>query len=172
MGTFATTTALATKMVGTNFDTATTSLATACITDAENEIKKNLSTMYDLEAAYFNTATSCPPMVRTLAENLSVAYMYECLSRGGKESYMRSDRLQKRVLDNLKSLAEGTLQLFDTAGALIVPTKTKWQVHCNTTEYAPTFNEDAPRRWKVDETKLQDIADGRGDPAGDANEID
>lgn len=172
MGTFATSTSLAVKMVGTTFNSAASDLASACIEDAENEIMKNLSGMYDLEADYFQTSTSTPPMVRTLTENLAMGYMYECLSRGGKESYMRSDRLIKRVTENLKALADGTMQLFDTLGALIVPTNTKWRVISNTSEYTPTFGEDHPRRWKIDSTKLDDIADSRGISSGDNNEID
>lgn len=171
MGTFATTTALQTKMIGTNFDTATSALASACIEDAENEIRKQLADQYDTSADYFQTSTSTPPMVRTLCENLAVGYMYECMARGGKESYQRSDRLLTRCMENLKALADGTLQLVDTLGAQIVPENTKWQVQSSTTDYAPTFGEDNPKRWKVDSDKLEDIADARGNPS-DANEID
>jgi hypothetical protein len=172
MATYATTTALAIRMVGTNFDSATTDLAGACLDDAEAEINKQLSNQFDLASSYFQTSTSVPPMIRTLTLQLSEGYMYERMARGGKEAYSRADRFIKRVNDNLKMLADGSMQLLDTAGAQITPTKTKWQVAANTSDYAPTFNEDAPRRWKIDEQKLQDIADLRGNPAGDAGEID
>ena len=157
MGLFATTTGLQTKMVGTSFDTATTNLASLCIWDAENEIKKQLAKTYDTSSDYFNTSTSIPPMVRTLAENLAVGYMYENMSRGSKEGYARADRYIKRTMENLKALQEGTLQLFDTAGSLIEGSGQQWQVLSNTKDYSNTFNEDNPKRWKISEEKLDDI---------------
>lgn len=171
MGLFATTTGMQVKMVGTVFDTATTALASACIEDAENEIKKMLSGHYDISSAYFNTTTSIPPIIRTLALQLSEGYMYEAASRGSKEGYARADRYIKRVSENLMKLADGSLSLLDTAGSQILAINTKWQVHSNTTDYHSTFNEDSPKRWKIDQDKLEAIGDERGD-TGNSNELD
>ncbi len=171
MSTFVTTTALEVKMVGTLFDTATVALAEACIDEAENEIKKQLSERYDLTTAYFTEYTSCPPIVRTLATQYSEGLMYEAMSRGSKEGYARADRYLERVMKNLLQIASGEASLFDTAGAVIVADNTKWQVLDNTSGYQTTFNEDNPKNWKVDETKLDDISVSRGG-SGDSNEID
>lgn len=159
MSTFATTTALAVKMVGTTFDTATTALASACIVDAENEIKKHLAKQYDLGSIYFTT--SIAPQVTSMTETLALGYMYENMSRGSKEGHARADRYIKRVMDNLIKLADGTLQLFDTAGALIPCSGNEWRVDCNTSDYPATFNEDHPRKWKPSSDKLDDIKDER-----------
>lgn len=173
MGTFSTTTALAIKMVGTTFDTPTTALAAACITEAENEIKKMLSNQFDMSSSYWATYATVPPMVVTLCTQYAEGLMYEANARGSKEAYARADRYIKRVMDNLSKLADGTLQLLDTSGNQITPTKTKWQVASNTDGYATTFNEDHPRRWKIDSTKLDDIAGERGESTIDeSDEID
>lgn len=161
MGLFATTTGLEVKMIGTTFDTTTSDLASACITDAENEIRKQLGKTYDLTSGYFTTATSIPPQVRTLAETLAIGYMYENMSRGSKEGFARADRYLKRAMDNLSKLADNSLQLFDTAGALVPVSGDQWKVQSSTTDYSPTFNEDNPRQWRVSTNKLDDIKDER-----------
>ncbi len=171
MGTFATTTALQPLMIGTVFDTATVSLAGTCIGLAEDEIRKQLSSRYDMTLTNFQDYIATPPVIRSLCIQLAVGYMYENMSRGSKEGFARADRYIKRVMDNLKEIADGTLQLLDSNGAVMTGDNTRWQVKCNTTDYTPTFNEDSPKNWKVDETKLGDIADERGDP-GEASEID
>ncbi len=147
-------------MVGTIFDTATTSLASACIYDAENEIKKHLSKRYDFSAAPFLTTTSLPPMVTTLCETLAIGYMYENMSRGSKEGYARADRYINRVMKNIESLLAGEAQLTDSSGDLITEISGGWAVRA-TTEYSPTFNEDDPKEWVVDQDKLDDIESER-----------
>jgi len=160
LGLFATTSSLSVKMVGTVFDTATSALASACVYDAENEIKKRLSKRYDFSAAPFLTTTSIPPMVTTLTETLAVGYMYENMARGSKEGYARADRYIDRVMDNLKQLLDGEAQLTDSSGDLIEEIDGDWSVH-TTENYAPTFNEDDPTDWVVSQDKLDDIEDER-----------
>ena len=160
MGLFATTSSLSTKMVGTVFDTATTNLASASIYDAENEIKKRLSKRYDFSASPFLTTTTIPPIISTLTETLAIGYMYENMARGSTEGYARADRFINRVMDNLKSLLEGEVQLTDSSGNLIEEIEGDWVIH-KTTDYAPTFNEDDPDNWIVDPDKLDDISDER-----------
>ncbi len=161
MGFYTTTTAMAIKMVGTVFDTATTNLASACLYDAENELKKHLCKRYDLSAAPFDTTSSIPPILSTLAQNLAIGYMYENMSRGSKEGYARADRYIKKVMDNVATLLEGEAQLTDSSGSLITEIAGDWAVHSNTDDYPNTFNEDDPKSWAVSQTKLDDIADER-----------
>lgn len=161
MGTYCTSTTLDVKMVGTDFsNTSTAALIPLCIDDAEREINKHISNVYDI--ANFNTSTSIPPMVRTLCEQLSMGYAYENLARGGKDAYMRSDRLIKRAVENLKDIRDGNAQLFDTSGALIPERDDSDQeVLDNTSDYHTTFNEDNELNWKSDEDKISDISDER-----------
>lgn len=148
-------------MVGTVFDTATTSLASACITDAENEVRKMLSKRYDFSASPFLTTSSIPPVVTSLTETLALGYMYENMSRGSKEGYARADRYIKRAMENLTRLLEGDVQLMDSSGNLITEINDDWRVIGTNSSYAPTFNEDDPKDWRVDLDKLDDISNER-----------
>ena len=159
MGVYATTTALQTKMIGTTFDTATVALASACIYDAENELRKHLCKRYDFTDI---TTSAIPPMLTTLTETLALGYMYENMARGGDESYKRADRYIERVMANVMQLLNGEAQLVDSSGNLITEIEGDWAIQV-TTEYPPTFNEDDPHNWKVSSTKLLDIADDRDD---------
>ena len=147
-------------MIGTVFDTATVALASACIYDAENELKKHLCKRYDFSASPFLTTTSIPPMLTTLTETLAVGYMYENMARGSKDGYTRADRYIDRVMANVKQLLAGEAQFTDSTGDLIEEIDGDWAVYA-TTNYEPTFNEDDPQNWKVDQDKLDDIDSDR-----------
>jgi hypothetical protein len=147
-------------MVGTVNDTATVSLASASIYDAENEIKKRLGKRYDFSVSPFLTTTSIPPMITSLTETLAIGYMYENMARGSKEGYARADRYIKRVTDNITELLEGEAALLNTAGAALTELEGPWRVQ-STDAYPPTFNEDDPKFWKVSTDKLEDIEDER-----------
>ena len=158
---FATTTVLQTKMVGTpTFDTATLALASCCIYDAENEIRKRLASLYDFSASPFLTTTTLPPMIVTLTETLAIGYMYENMARGGKEGYVRSDRYIKRVSDNIKMLLDGDAKLVTSAGVDVAQLDNNWGIQV-TTAYPNTFNEDDPHDWEVSTNKLDDISTDR-----------
>lgn len=157
---FATTSSLAVKMVGTVFDTATTSLASASIYDAENEIKKRLAKRYDFGATPFLTSTTYPPQIVSMTETLALGYMYENMARGSKEGYARADRYIKRVMDNIEELVNGEAQIIDTAGDPVTELDGDFKV-LSTEAYSQTFNEDDPESWGVSQDKLDDIEDLR-----------
>jgi hypothetical protein len=162
VGTYATTTALSTVMVGTRFDTATTALATKCIDQAEGRINAALAKRYDLSSSYFQTSTACPPALRALAENLSEGLMWQKMARGSKESMARGKDLVEQSLEELKALVERNSDLVDTSGSVVPDSSSgNARVLCNTSDYSPTFDEDDPLNWKVDTDKLDDISDAR-----------
>lgn len=161
MGTFATTTSLDTLMVDTEFDTATTSLCSQLITQAENEIRKRLAKRYDVSSAYFQTSTSTPPMVTTLCEWLTQGYMYENLSRGGKDAYSRADRFLKKAMDNIDDIVDYKANLQDSSGSVITEATESLPMYSTSDDYHDTFGEDDPLNWNVDSDKLSDIADER-----------
>lgn len=149
-------------MLGVTFDTATTALCVKKILDAENEIDKYLSRRYDISSVTFQTSTSIPPLVTTLAEKLAEGYMWRSNSRGGKESLARGRELIKEATDNLLLLSDYKLALLNTAGGMVAEkTNTSYQVLCNTTNYVPTFDEGDELGWATDPDKLDDIADSR-----------
>lgn len=162
MGTYATTTSLQTLLVNITFDSATTSLATTLIGHAEAEVNKHLSKRYDLSASQFQTSTSIPPLVRSLTEKLSEAYMWQRNSRGSKESLKRGEMLEKSALDNLMLIRDYKADLVNTLGAVIADgANAGMQIKCNTTDYTPTFAEDEETSWAVDSDKLEDISNAR-----------
>lgn len=158
MGTYATTTSFSTILVGTTLDSATTSVISKCITWAENEINKKLAKRYNI--ASFQT--SVPPQVTSMCEMLSTGYFYENNSRGGKESLARAKALIDRVMENLKDLAEGKLELVDSSGAIVTARGTAKGVLSSTSDYDSTFAEDDPLEWAIDADKLDDISSNRG----------
>lgn len=149
-------------MVGVTFDSATTVMAEKMLTHSENEIKKYLSKRYDLSGTTFTTITGIPPLVRSLCETLSEAYMWQRMSRGGKESLARFKSLRDPVIENLQMIAEYKLDLYNTAGSVITDfSNSAYQVRTNTDGYTETFLEDDPLSWRVDPDKLDDISDDR-----------
>lgn len=162
MGLYATTTAIATRLVNVDFDSATTDLSREMIADAEAEVNKYICKRYDLSSATFQTSGSIPPMVTALATRLAEGYMWCAMSRGSKESLARGNSLIKGVMENLKELAEYKAALVSTSGALIVESSnTAYRVLSNTETYTETFAEDDPLDWAVDRDKLDDIANER-----------
>lgn len=159
MGTYATTTALNTLMFGYNFDTQTTLLADKAITWAEREIDKKLSRRYDVS----DFRTTVPPLVTSLCETYALGTLYELMSRGGKEMLAQGASLKKQVMENLDEIAAGKADICDTAGSVIPDLLASGggAIRSNTADYAPTFAEDNPLRWKVDSQKLRDIDSDR-----------
>lgn len=163
MGMFATTTSLDLKMIGTIFDSATTSLASASIYDADNEIKKALGKRYNFAAAPFLTTTTYPPILTSICETLAMGYMYENMSRGSAEGYARADRFIKRAMDNLAAIADGKMELLDASDSPVSAIDGTWAFKTSDAEdYEPTFQEDDPLNWGVDSDKLDDIESNRG----------
>lgn len=161
MGTYATTTSLQVLMIGTTFDTLTTALSSKLITHSENEINKYLSKRYDV--SLWNTSTSIPPLVTSLCETLTEGYMYQRMSRGGKEAMSRGDILIKQAIENLTLLANYKMDLLTPTGSVLGDmSNTAYKVLSNTSDYSSTFGEDDELNWKVDSNKLQDIYDSRG----------
>lgn len=144
--------------VGSAF-TGLDTLASDCITDAENEINKRLSVKYDVSG--WTTFALTPPAVQTLCKWLALGYLHEATARGSKEAYARADRYIKKAMDNINDILEGDAALVDSSGAVIDEDSDDNPVYCNTTNYSPTFNEDSPVNWGPDQDKLDDIDDER-----------
>jgi hypothetical protein len=144
-------------MYDTTFDTATTSLCDKLITHAENEINKYISKRYDV-AAFNATSTAIPPLLTTLCETLTEGYMYQRMSRGGKESMGRGKVLIEMAISNLDKIAKYELDLLDSNEAVIQDlSQTAYRVLSNTEGYSSTFNEDDELSWRISENKLNDI---------------
>ena len=160
MGTYATTTGLDTLTIGYTFDTATTNVATKCITDGENHVRKKLSKRYDLTDSNFalTTTTSVPEVIISLTEQYSEGLFYMRQSRGSKESLTRGKELIAMVNECLKEIVNREVDVIDTGGSVIEDkTNNSYQVISSTDTYTNTFGEDSPLDWAVDTDKLDDI---------------
>lgn len=158
MGIYSTVTALETMWVGAPFS-GMEPVASACIDDAENEIDKRLAAKYDVSG--WTTHALTPPAVQTLCKWLALGYLHEATARGSKEAFARADRYIKKAEQNIQEILDGNAALVDSSGAVIESSSDDMPIYCNTTDYSPTFNEDDPKNWGVDEDKLDDIADER-----------
>jgi phage gp36-like protein len=146
-------------MIGTSFDTITTSLADKAITHAENEINKYLAKRYDVSGW---VAGSVPPVVSSICEDLAVGYMYLRMGRGSKESFQRAKEISEPALENLKDLRDYKATLFDTSGSVIADNSSGSYYMKSTTEnYHQIFDLDDPLNWSIDPDQLDDIEDGR-----------
>lgn len=160
MGVYTTTTALETDMPGFSFDTATTALASKCITQAENEVDKFLSKRYDVSG--WTTFALTPPLVTTLTEWYAAGLVTLKVSRGSKELKQQAMDLMKLAKDNLVEIATGKANLTDSDGDVIAESSTSsMRVLSNTSDYSSTFNEDGDLDQAVDQDKLDDIRTGR-----------
>lgn len=158
MGTYATTSSLAIIMIGTSFDSATTSLCTKMITHAENEINKYISKRYDISA--FSTSTSAPPILTSLCETLTEGYMYQRMNRGDASG--RGKELIDQAIENLKLIADYKLDLVNSSGSVIDGLSTGgYQILSTSDGYSTTFNEDDELNWEVSPDKLDDISSER-----------
>jgi len=143
-------------MIGTTFDSLTTSLATELITDAENEINKYISKRYDVSV--FSTSTAVPPLLKSLCNQLAVGYMYKNMSRGGSDADERGQKYIDQVIKNLELIRDYKADLINTAGSVIADmSNTAYRVLGGTENYTPTFNEDDELNWVIDADKLDDI---------------
>lgn len=147
-------------MVGTVF-TGLTSLASECISQAEREVDKRLSSRYDISSAYFQTTASISPTVRQLALWYAVGYTYEANARGSKDAYSRADRYIEKANKNIESILKYEANLLDSLGSQIPDSSGSLKVRSSTSDYVNTFNEDDPVNWTVDPDKLDDISNER-----------
>lgn len=159
MGTFATTTSLQTLLPGVTFDTATTSLASMCITWAEGFIRTNLARRYDMSASPFNTTTSIPTHITSITEKMAMGHYYKNSSRGSKESISRGEALLTEARNEILSIARYETDLVDTSFTAIANRSS--EIYASTSAYHTTFDEDDPVNWDVDQDKLDDIDTAR-----------
>ena len=158
---YATTTSLQVTMIGTTFDSATTSLASKCITWAENEVNKYLSKRYNV-GAFFTTTASIPPLLTSLTEQLAEGCMYMRQSRGGKEAMSRGQAMIKEARSNLELIMAYKADLIDSNGGVVSDASTTaYRIQSSTSDYSNTFNEDSELNWAVSSDKLDDISDER-----------
>ena len=139
-------------------------LASIAIDWAEAEVSKYLSARYDLSASPFGittAGTSTPPLVRSITEQLALAYTYRLGMRGNLSSEMAKE-LKVEAIENLELVKDYKIDILNTAGSKITEAgKPRKRVQSSTSTYEDTFGEDTSTAWAIDSDKLTDIADTR-----------
>lgn len=128
------------------------------ITNAENEVNKYLSKRYSIAALQ----AAVPPLVTSLTETLTEGYMYQRMSRGGKEGLAHGKALIEPVINNLLMISTYKADLVNSVGATIADSASNsFELLSSTNTYSNTFDEDSELLWEVDQDKLDDIESGR-----------
>lgn len=135
--------------------TTTSSLISAHITKAEDQINGTLGVRYAVPFA------TVPPLVRTIAIDL-VAYR-TIRSKYGSDNRNRNDYLDDyhSALDTLQKIADGKLVLADTSGALIAERGSGSKIYSSTEGHQQIFDMDTVTSWKVDSDYLTTLESGR-----------
>lgn len=155
MGTYVTTTSLETLLQGVTFNTATTSLATLCIEDAENEVNKFLSKRYSVP---FDTFTSTPPIIKSLCRRLACYYVLTSLfTQDSQNTEAWATEFYEKPMEELKDIRDGKVDILNTAGSALSEINTSYAIQSNTKDYHPTFDLDEDTNWEIDDDRLTDI---------------
>lgn len=164
MSKYATTTSLELIMVGTAFDSATTSLINKMIIHSENEVDTYLSKRYDIGNYLSMSLSALPPLLTSLTETLAEGYYYLRNSRGGgKDSVASASLLITEAKENLALIRDRKLDLLDVNGDPVAEfANASFKLVSTTTNYPTTINEDDELKWKQSSDKLSDIESERG----------
>lgn len=148
------------SMVGVKFDDATLKLAANGIKLANAKIEAKLSKRYDISA--LRAYSPAIPLLASVCRDFASGYVWYYNSRGGKERRAHGKELMEMALECLDGIAAYEEDLVDATGAVIGEDDTpQFRVECSTVDYTPTFAEDDPLRWSIDDDKLEDIEDSR-----------
>lgn len=139
--------------------TATLSIIDGNISRADNLINAKLAQRYDVSSF----ATSVPPLVKSLSEDISTYYTLRAEFSGDNKNVNEWAEKFKDSIDILNEIRDGTIDLVDSSGNVVDERSTSVEsmISSNTKDYAPTFGEDGDLNQSVDSTKLDDLEDAR-----------
>ena len=144
-------------------DTTGVGIISAHIDRAEAVVNSYLVARYDVRSWTQTSASGAnvPPMVRTVAEDLTSYYSIRGAHVKDGEISNKSLPDYKEIMGTLKMMADGKMALADTNGSLVA-TRSASMFLSNTKDFAPTFDLDDPEKWKVDQDRLSEIDGDRG----------
>ena len=132
---------------------------TQAITKAEAIIRTKLP--HDLVDDIDALATT-PPIVKSMAQDLASYFVMRGIYRDNAPELSAWVDTYKRI-DNEDPDAPGILQLIRNQEVSIDEIEDQVQMLSSTNGYIPTFANDDPRKWGIDQDRLDDIADERED---------
>ena len=149
-------------LVGVGTDAMGTTAGVRHIERADNIINTTLSKRYTVP---FDTGTATPPVIKTIAIDLSAYFIMRSLfTKDNQNDSDWVDELKATAMDMLGKLESGETNLMDVNNVKIGQiTSGAGDIYSNTKDYTPIFNVDKPLAWKVDSDRSDDIADDRDD---------
>lgn len=139
--------------------TATVAVIEAHITRADNLINSKVVDRYDVSGF----ATSVPPMVKTISEDITSFYSFRSFYSQDNQNYSEYlDKFQEsiKMLDEIRN---SNMDLIDASGNIISDRTTASfdLVDGNNIDYQSYFDVDEPTAWKFDEDLKDEVEDGR-----------
>ena len=137
-------------------DSATVDALNAHIRRADDTINGKIAKRYSVPF----TSTAIPPLVRTIAEDLTAGFLFRSLfTRDSQNRNDWTEDLMKRAYEMLDQIADGEIDLADTSGALLSERDSTNKIDISTENYYPIFDVDTDTSWNIDSDRLDDISD-------------
>ena len=112
-----------------------------------------------MSSSKFTVAANVPGHITSITEKMAMGYYFKNASRGSKESIARGDALLNDAQAEVMGIAKFEIDLLDNSYAVIAQRSSA--VRDAAANYHPTFGEDDPLLWNVDQNKLDDIESNR-----------
>ena len=139
---------------------ATSAVITPHITRADNIINGKIAGRYDVK----NFATSVPPMLQTISEDLATYFSFRSLFSADNQNRNEwTDKFQE-AMTLLDEIRDSKIDLVDSTGNVISEreaTTTDGLVDSNTISMQSFFDVDEPTDWKFDDDMLDTVGGNR-----------
>ena len=137
-------------------DSATMDALNAHIRRADDVINGKLARRYSIPF----TTTTVPPLVRTIAEDLTSGFLFRSLfTRDSQNKNTWTEDLMKKAYEVLDQIAAYEVDLVDTAGSLLAERDVANRIDSSSENYYSIFDVDTDTSWDIDPDRLQDISD-------------
>ena len=137
-------------------DSATVDALNAHIRRVDDLINGKLARRYSVPF----TTTTVPPLVRTIAEDLTAGFLFRSLfTRDSQNRNDWTEDLMKRSYETLDQIAAYEVDLVDTAGSLLSERDVANRIDSSSENYYPIFDVDTETSWAIDPDRAQDISD-------------
>ena len=139
---------------------ATVAVIDSHIPRADAIINGKCARRYSLPFA--DTATSTPPLIRTLSQDMTAWMCYRSLFT--KDSTNRNeylDDLYKVAGETLQDIRDGKIDIANSAGSVVSEAGGSDRVYSTTEGHAPFFERDDELNWKFDKDLVDGVTDLR-----------
>ena len=122
---------------------------------ADNIINGKIAARYDVSSF----AASVPPMLKTIAEDITCFFTYRSLLSGDNANHSEWTDKFTDAMDLLDQIRDGNIELVNSSLAVIDERTTSHDDMVTSTheDYTSVFDLDGPLDWKVDPDLIDDI---------------